>query len=60
VLNVQVEGHSDYTVELFGMDGKQLISIRHNHLDLSALSAGIYFIKIPELTQKTYKVIVNR
>lgn len=60
VLNVQVEGHSDYTVELFGMDGKQLISIRHNQLDLSALSAGIYFIKIPELTQKTYKVIVNR
>jgi hypothetical protein len=59
-LTVQVAGFSDYLVELYGMDGKILLSERSAQLDLSTLASGVYFIRLPELTQKTFKVIVNR
>ncbi len=60
ILNVKVDGFTDCLVELYGMDGKQLISERNEQLDLSHLSSGVYFVKLPELTQKTFKVVVSK
>lgn len=48
---------AEQEVELFDSFGRLVLKSKDTTLDLSEFQSGIYFVRIPEITEKTYKVI---
>ena len=60
LLTIEVEGAMFKGADVYSTDGRKMLSSKEEEIDMNGLPNGVYFVRLNEIGQKVYKVIVNR